>query len=338
MERLRLLKDMMVSLWQVTRRRMRAGPARPSWSWLFEVLVEMLRSISIRVTPLTPQAQRAAWAALEMRSPLELRVTRERLELAGLPAEQFMARQRRSLLCPVVLYFHGGAYLYGSTGTHREMLCRLVLESDARVVGLNYRLAPEHPFPAAFEDAVAAYRALLDSGVAPSGLVLAGDSAGGGLVAATLIAARDAGLPLPAAAALICPWVDLAARGGSLASNERSDWGLQVAFDAWARTYLAGASPEDPRASPLHADLRGLPPLLVQVGEAEMLHDQVVAFAARTQAAGVETFLRVWPDMVHDWHFLAMAHEAGRNALAEIGAFVRVRTGAPAPPVLKLKA
>lgn len=336
MERLRFLKTLVVSLVHVTWRRLRAGPRRPSWTWLFEVLVEVLRSIDLRVGRQDPLVQRAAWAAMEMRSPVELRVRRERLELARLPAERFTPRKGGDGAGPVVLYLHGGSYIYGSTATHRELLCRVALEADARVLGLDYRLAPEHPFPAALEDAVAAYRALLDEGSPPSKLVIAGDSAGGGLTVAVLVAARDAGLPLPAAAVLLCPWVDLGARGGSLETNERFDWAERPAFELWARTYLAGAAHSDPRASPIHADLRGLPPLLVQVGEAEMLHDQVVAFAERARGAGVETLLRVWPDMIHDWHVLASVHQAGREAIAEIGAFVRVRTGARVRPLLKV--
>jgi acetyl esterase/lipase len=159
--------------------------------------------------------------------------------------------------------------------------------------------------------------------VGSSRVVLAGDSAGGGLSVAAMVANKDV---LPAGAALLCPWVDLAARGGSLEENARYDWAEPEYFQRWATEYLRGEDERDPRASPIYADLRGLPPLLIQVGGAEMLRDQAVAFAARARDAEVPVLLEVWPDMVHDWHVLASMFSVSRRAIDRIGAFVRERT------------
>jgi acetyl esterase/lipase len=218
---------------------------------------------------------------------------------------------------------HGGAYLFGSIEDYRDFLARVTRAADARAVAIDYRLAPEHPFPAALEDALAAYVALLDSGVSPTRLVVAGDSAGGGLTLSLLVALRDRGLPLPAGALLVCPWVDLAARGGTLVSNGPYDVFGETLVERWALTVLAGADASDPRASPARADLRGLPPMLVQVGEVEVVLDQVKAFAERARSAGVDARLRVWRDCFHDWPLYAAILRDGRRAIDEIGAFIR---------------
>ena len=173
---------------------------------------------------------------------------------------------------------------------------------------------------------VAAYAALLERGTKPSAIVIAGDSAGGGLAGATVLAIRERGLPKPAGAALICPWVDLAAREGSMIRNDAIDWLDAATIDGLARSYAGGAPLTDPLVSPLYGidkgDAAALPPLLVQVGSYEILVDQAVEFAERGQAAGVDVALRVWEDMVHDWHFLANVDPVGLAAIEEIAAFV----------------
>jgi len=205
-----------------------------------------------------------------------------------------------------ILYLHGGSYVLGSIATHRALAARVAAACDATTLLIDYRLAPEHPFPAAVDDAVGAYRWLLARGIDPGRIVVAGDSAGGGLAAATLVALRDAGDPLPAAAGLLCPWVDLEGTGRSLAANADAD--PMVDRDGLTRAaaaYLGGADPRTPLAAPLHADLGGLPPMLIQVGTKEALLDDSVRFAARARAAGVDVQLEQWDDMIHVWHAFA---------------------------------
>ncbi len=205
-----------------------------------------------------------------------------------------------------LLYFHGGAYFAGSPATHRPITCGFARRGLA-VFAADYRLAPEHPFPAAVDDAVAAYRGLLEGGVAPSGLTVAGDSAGGGLALALLVALRDAGVPLPAAAVGFSPWTDLAATGASLKTNTRRDAMFYGDSLGEAGTpYLAGQDPQHPLASPLYADLHGLPPLLLHAGSYEVLLDDSVRLVERAQAAGVAATLRTWPVVPHVWQLFPL--------------------------------
>jgi acetyl esterase/lipase len=227
-----------------------------------------------------------------------------------------------------LLYLHGGGYVIGSPRSHRHLAAALGAAAGAATLVPEYRLAPEHPFPAAVEDAVAAYRWLLARGVAPGGIAIAGDSAGGGLTVATLLALRDRGLPLPAAGVCISPWVDLTCGGASYASRAASDPIVtQAGIVEMARAYLGAADPRAPLASPLFADLAGLPPLLVHVGSDEVLLDDAVALAERARAAGVAATLEIWPDMIHVWHWFHPMLDEGRKAIAGIGDFVRRRTG-----------
>lgn len=315
------IPSMAAALVRVARRRAEQGPLRPGWSFGFEVSVESLRSLSQRVSGQDPLTQRRLWDSTAVPSATARKVRRERAEVGGVPGAWITPKAGAD--DRVVLYFHGGAYIYGSLETHAELMERIAIAARARVLGLSYRLAPEHPFPAAIEDAVAAYRGLLRDGAAPGRIVLSGDSAGGNLAVAALLTLRDAGDPLPAGAALICPWVDLTERGGSMVTNEPYDWGFAEDFEGWMRVYIGGGNPRDGRASPLYADLRGLPPLLVQTGGAELLRDQVLAFVERARAAGVEVERDLQPDMVHNWHVLAAMLPEARQAIERIGEFAR---------------
>lgn len=227
-----------------------------------------------------------------------------------------------------VLYLHGGGYVLGSVNSHRDMIARLSAAASVRALGLNYRLAPETPFPGAVDDAVSAYRWLLEQGLAPGRIAIAGDSAGGGLTAATLLAIRDRGLARPAAGVLLSPWVDLEGTGESMNGGIADD--PMVRKDlvaAMAPPYLNGASPRTPLASPLYADLRRLPPLLVQVGRREVLLDDSLRFVHAAERAGVDVTLEVWPGMIHVWQIFASELEEGREAIARIGAFVKKHVG-----------
>lgn len=228
----------------------------------------------------------------------------------------------------VVLYLHGGGYVIGSPRSHRHLAAAIARAAGTRALLLDYRLAPEHPFPAALEDAVAAYQWLSREGISSGRVVVVGDSAGGGLTVATLLALRDRGLPRPAAGVCISPWVDLTNSAASYTTKAAVD--PIVTLDGiaeLARAYIGTGDPKQPLVSPLYADLRGLPPLLVQVGSDEVLLDDALGLGARARAAGVEVTVREWPAMVHVWHwFLSMLDEA-EQAIAEIGNFVRARIG-----------
>ena len=223
-----------------------------------------------------------------------------------------------------VLYVHGGGYVIGSLASHRHLVAEIGRASGARVLALDYRLAPEHPFPAPIEDTLAGYRYLLDQGLAPAHIALAGDSAGGGLVAAALVAIRDAGLAQPAAGWCISPWVDMDGIGGSMAVNAARDPTVQRGpLLEMAALYLNGADPKSPLAAPIFADLAGIAPLFIQVGSVETLLDDAVRLAARAGAAEVPVTLEIWPEMVHVWHLFHPELAAGRRAIAAGGAFLR---------------
>lgn len=228
---------------------------------------------------------------------------------------------------PVMLYLHGGSYALGSPASHRHLSATLGAEAGAAVLALDYRLAPESPFPAAVTDAVTACRWLLAQGTPPNRITLAGDSAGAGLAVAAMQVLRDAADPLPAAAVCISPWVDLSCTGAS--HTERAD--REVLLDTrdlreMAQRYLAGADPRHPLASPVHADLSGLPPLLIQVGTEEVLWDDARGLQEAALRADVRVDFEAWPDMFHVWHWYHPVLPEGRAAIAAAGRFLREAT------------
>jgi len=222
----------------------------------------------------------------------------------------------------VLLYLHGGGYFGCSAQSHRPITVGFALQGF-RVLAPDYRLAPENQFPAAVDDAVAAYRGLLSEGNLPGNIVVGGDSAGGGLALSLLLALREAGIPLPAGAALFSPWTDLAATGESIRTNAEScamfngpDIGPS------ARYYLGDTDPRNPLASPLYADLTGLPPLLIHVGADEILRDDSTRLAERAQAAGVRVELKIWPVVPHAWQLAPHRVPEARQSLRESAAFL----------------
>jgi len=227
-----------------------------------------------------------------------------------------------------IYYLHGGAYVACSPETHRAFTSALSRAANARVFALDYRLAPEHRFPAAVEDAVAGYRWLLGQGVDPQEIVIGGDSAGGGLTMSTLVALRDAGERLPRAAFVLSPWADLACAGRSLDTNNERDPMFYGAGVRWmAPVYLGGASPRDPLASPVYADLSKLPPLLIHVSDNEVLLDDSMRLSDRAKQCGVNVNLRVWNDLPHAWPvFVALRLPESFQALGEIAEFIRTST------------
>jgi len=226
-----------------------------------------------------------------------------------------------------ILYLHGGGYVIGSLDSHRHLAAEAGRAARARTLAIDYRLAPEHPFPAAVDDAVAGYRFLLASGLRPGGIIIAGDSAGGGLVVSAMLAIRDAGLAQPACGWAISPWVDMEAIGSSMASKAATDPTVQKAgILDMAKHYLNGADPRSPLAAPIYGDLRGLAPLLIQVGAAETLLDDAIRLAQVAGAADVAVDLQIWPEMIHVWHLYYQELSAGRRAIAAGGEFCRAMT------------
>ena len=223
-----------------------------------------------------------------------------------------------------ILYLHGGAYVFCSPRSHRHLVAGLSATCNLPAFALDYRLAPEAPFPAAVEDCVTAYRWLLAQGFSANRIVVAGDSAGGGLTLALMISLREAELPLPAAGVLICPWVDLTLAGASYSATPEAQatWERLVNL---VQLYLHGAEVKNPLASPLYADLSGLSPLLIHGGTADPFFSDSVSLEPVCKAAGVDTMLEVWEDMVHIWHYYHPMLSEGREAIAKIGEFVKAK-------------
>jgi epsilon-lactone hydrolase len=223
-----------------------------------------------------------------------------------------------------ILYFHGGGFRLGSVASHRDLIAQIALASGCRVLAINYRLAPEHRFPVALDDSLAAYGWMLDRGLKPDSIAFAGDSAGGNLVLAAMLALRERALPLPVSAVLMSPWTDLAATGASYVSRAEADPIHQRAMIlALAKNYLGRqGDPCDPLASPLYADLAGLPPLLIQVGDRETVLDDSVMFADKARAAGVDVQLEVWDGMIHVFQMFGTELAEAQPAIASIAQFL----------------
>ena len=288
-----------------------------------EAVLEILKSRPVLENPTIEEMRAAAEEA--PRFPLAEDVQCEAVDAGGVSGEWISTPE--AIGEKVLYYLHGGGYVMCSVNTHREMISRLARAAGARALAINYRLAPENPFPAAVTDATTAYRWLLSMGVDPARVVIAGDSAGGGLTVATLLALRDADEPLPAAGICISPWVDMEGLGESM--NTKAGVDPTVARDGivdMGKVYLGGADPRTPQAAPIYADLRGLPPLLIQVGTAEVLVDDSTRLAERAKSAGVDVILETWEDMIHVWHSFAAILPEGQQAIDRIGEFIRKHT------------
>lgn len=278
-------------------------------------------------TPQTSLAQmRADWDAVFAKVPCPVGARGEALDLGDVPALRISAAEAAP--DRAVLYLHGGGYVFGSPRSHRDLGEYLSRAAQAQVFMLDYRLAPEHPFPAAVDDAVAAYRALLDRGLSPSRIAICGDSAGGGLTFATLLALRDQKLPLPACAVPLSPWVDLECTGETFVTRADVDPMVHRDFTRQlADLYVPGGDLRQPLASPLHGDLHGLPPLLIQVGDRETLLDDSLRIARRARDAGVDVTLEVEPGQIHVFQIFASRLDEGAAAIARMGRFILAHTG-----------
>lgn len=225
----------------------------------------------------------------------------------------------------VLLYLHGGGHVFGSIKSHRHFVSRLAVAARTTAYHIDYRLAPEHPYPAAIEDALAAYRAILATGVAPQNLIVGGESAGGNLAAALLLKLKQEGLPQPGGLYLLSPWLDMTTTAESYDKvGARDPMITREGIVGVAAAYLGG-QPDTPLASPVRADLSGLPPMLIQVGSEEVLLSDSVAFANNAALAGLDVTLRVWPGMPHAWPLFHPFLRAGLPAIDEVGAWIRRR-------------
>lgn len=274
--------------------------------------------------PRTVEGMRAEFDKYMGRLECCASVRRAAVEVAGVGGEWFVPME--AVPGRVVLYLHGGGYVIGSTLTHQCLLGEVAKHCRAETLGINYRLAPEHPHPAALEDALAAYRWILAEKAAPESVTVMGDSAGGGLTLALLLALKQHGEPMPGAVVVMSPWTDLAATGESLDTRGDRDPMLDKrGVLAYARMMSKGSDPRDPLVSPLYGDLHGLPPMLIQVGTEEILLDDATRFAQRAEEAGVDVTLEVWEGMLHVWQVFSPILPEAREALAVIGKYVEAR-------------
>ena len=316
---LRLLRILLQTLFTTLRARLRHGPARPSWGFQFQWVVAFLRQ---------DFAESGKWPYERLRRDLNgrryparslKRVTRSRERLGGVPATWFVPPSPRP---GVVLFLHGGSYIFGSVETsHAEMAAGIAERSGRKLVGIDYRLAPEHPYPAALEDALAAFGALLDRGVSASEIVVAGDSAGGNLALALQLALRDRGFQAKAAV-LFSPWLDLAARRPSCRNADRLDYGQTWFLLKHAKDFAGELPLEDPHLSLIDVELRGVAPLFVLVGGAERLVDEGSELVQRAIRSGVSAELWVAPDMPHNPPALAEFHPHAAEAFQKSCEFI----------------
>lgn len=321
----KLLWAGLVAFLRASLRRLARGPASPGWSARLEVLVAVQRAGLEAMKDWPPARVRAVALTRRGRASRGLEIGDE--TLGGVRCERSVppgSAPRRHLV-----YIHGGGFVGGSPATHRELVSTVVAEADVCGHSIAYRQPPEHRFPAAVDDVVSAYRALLDSGVPPEQVAVAGDSAGGNLCLALMLRAKSDGLPLPAGAALLCPVADLALAGKSWEREPYLDYLSREVTQVWVDHYIDRADVGDPLASPLRGDLRGLPPILLHAGSNEGLLDEIDALAAALREADVPLTYHVAPEMPHAWHLFAGWLPEADSSLREVAGFVREATRDP---------
>lgn len=293
----------------------------------FQNMLTMFRAMADQpMVEISVEEQRARYDSIGSMFPVPDDVTVQEITAGGVTCEWITTAESES--DRVIFYVHGGGYVIGSIKGYREFAGRLSRAARARVLNVEYRLAPEHPHPAAVDDSMAAYRWVLDQGVDPAKMIIAGDSAGGGLTVATLLALKDAGLPLPACAVCLSPWVDLTQSGESMKTRGELDPLVSESMlGQMADHYLQGRNATTtPLASPLFGDLSGLPPLLIQVGTSEVLYDDSVRLAESVNAAGGKATLEPWDEMVHIFQLFAPMLPEGQQAIERIGEFALQHT------------
>jgi monoterpene epsilon-lactone hydrolase len=295
----------------------------PSWQFqLIKIIFQIRRILHPATGVLDVTRERAETETLATNFKTKLPLTFTPVEVNTVPGE-WVAMPEMSTES-VILYFHGGSYNSGSLASHRSLVAEIAHAAKVRLLHIAYRLAPEHPFPAAVEDATSSYHWLLEHGFCPDQIIVAGDSAGGGLALALLVSLRDSGDPLPAGAVCLSPWTDLTCTGATWKTNVKKELLIDPgSLRASAQVYLGSTDPRSPLASPLFADLHNLPPILIQVGSDELLLSDAQGFAERAQAAGVNVTLQVWDGMQHEWQFGTNYLPESRKAVARIGEFIQ---------------
>lgn len=318
---LRLTVAMLVAVVVAVGRRLSRGPLVPGWGWALELRRATLRAFLEAAREI---GRPEGWADFRVEAPLpkvlrEL-VTVEPDTINGVGGEWLrlapLAGPR-----PILLYIHGGAFVIGSPGMERPFIAHLVAAVRADAFSVDYRLSPRHRFPAALVDVTSAYMGLLERGIEPSRIIVTGDSAGGNLAAALLVRLRDEGLPLPAAAILFSAWLDLAVTGSTIQTNAGTDYFPVIDTDP-ARHYLGDIDPTTPWASPLYADLTGLPPMLVIAGGREIIFDDSTRFVDRAWEAGVDATLYVEEDMFHAWASVVPNHPVSQRTFTIVADWI----------------
>lgn len=319
--RVRSFASLLWSSWTVSVSRALHGPHLPGWTWSFEVATSFERAQG--------EAAFAKSSIADGRECLDALVLQAPLTRAG-PVEDIAQTHPvkghwytpGQIRHATLLYLHGGGYAYDAKA-HRNFAALIAASAQARTFALDYRLSPEHAFPAQLDDALAAYHWLLGTGIPPEHLVVIGDSAGGNLTLALLLALRDQRQPLPALAICLCPWTDLTNAGKSMTENERHDWVTKRMADQWAAWFCGGRDPRDPLISPIGADLHGLCPLYIQAGTAEILYDMIVAFVDQARCQGCDVTFDAWEHMNHDFQAYGRILPQSQEALGKIAALVR---------------
>lgn len=322
MSRTTIFKRAAASLADVGWRRLRGQPKSEHWPLGFAVVRDYMRRSFEAARDFTPQQMRASQERMADNQSSDLPYERRRETISGVDCEWFRPADYGAPDGRLLVYLHGGAYLFGSTNTHAETIGRLAIEADLPVVGVNYRLLPEHTIEQARDDVLAVWEALLGRGWSADAMGLAGDSAGGALAVTATCALRDADRPMPARLGLISPWIDLHCDSPSYYENDDLDYGDADMFQRTAGIVRGGRPADDPLISPTYADLSGFPPTLVHWGDGELMADDCRRFADKLEEAGVEVTADSWPDMVHAFHAFAGVLPAAEEALAEMGDFL----------------
>lgn len=329
MSHMRIVLTVITTAIRVFFRRLFRGAKHPEWSLVFEITAETSRTMFGHAPGQKGAPSGGNDPLRRLAAPIPLSVARrcqlERRTLAGRPSEVHTPRTFRAGQDATLLYFHGGGYVTCSPRSHRALLSRLAIASRARVVAIDYSKAPEHPFPAAIDECVASYRELLAEGCDPGRMALGGDSAGGGLALAVLQRLRNESVAMPACTLLLSPWVDLESLGETIQHNGPYDYLQAGALGGAVDLYLAGHDRRDPLASAIHADFRGLPPLLVMTGSAELFCSENMLLVERARAAGIEVEHLLESGMIHVYPLFADIEPRARVAIYQAGQFIKQR-------------
>lgn len=320
------LHSLLICIWSffyVTASRRWRGPLLAGWDWKMEFYTDCLRrQMSIAQNMKSVATARAYLNSMVFPRPGKMDIL---IKAVATPVKGCWYVPPESPNQGCILYLHGGGYVY-HPAVHESLAAKLALAAALRTFALDYRLTPENPFPAQLEDALAAYRWLLESGVNPQQLVVVGDSTGGNLALALLVALRDANQPMPALAVCLSPWTDVSNSGDSLTENQPYDWLQKVAVEQWATWLCNGKEASHPLLSPLNADLHGLPPIFIQAGEAEIFFDMIRSFTEVARRQGVRVTLEIWEHMNHDFQIFGDGISQSQAAIAHLGQVIQQYT------------